>query len=117
MSNSNTEAYLHITWTTKNRINFFDEKEILDKVIDHIQANAIKKKIRIMAIGGFSDHLHVLIRLSVTETVSRTVKLLKGESSWWIRRNIKGFEGFQWQEGYHMKVVETGKTHYVIDYI
>ena len=102
MSNSSTEAYLHITWTTKNRINFFAEKEILDKVIEHIQANAIKKKIRIMAIGGFSDHLHVLIRLSVTETVSRTVKLLKGESSWWIRRNIKGFEGFKWQEGYHM---------------
>ena len=50
-------------------------------------------------------------------TRAKTVKILKGESSWWISRNIKGFEDFSWQVGYDARTVDPRNLKTVRNYI
>ena len=117
MTKNKDEAYLYLTWSTKCREDFFEDKNHLDQVLIHISENAVKKGITIHAIGGFSDHIHVLVSLSTNTTIGRTLMLIKGESTWWIRRNIKELRHFEWQNGYNVRAVPPDSFTIVRDYI
>jgi REP element-mobilizing transposase RayT len=117
MTSSQNYIYIHATWTTKHRNSFFQDEQILQTIINHIETNAIKKRIIIDTIGGVDDHIHALIRLRSIMTLAKTVKLIKGESSWWIRRNIPGFEEFSWQVGYDARTIDLKNLTIVRNYI
>ena len=53
-----------------------------------------------LAIGGASDHVHMLISLPGTLSVAKGVQLLKGNSSKWIHETFPKLRSFEWQEGY-----------------
>ena len=46
------------------------------------------------------DHIHILVSLSIDQTVSKIMQLIKGESSFWINQQnvIRG--KFEWQDEY-----------------
>jgi putative transposase len=58
--------------------------------------------IRALAIGGVADHVHLLLSLPATISISKTVQLLKGNSSKWLRETFPELraQGFAWQEGF-----------------
>jgi len=53
-----------------------------------------------LAIGGVADHVHMLISLPGTLSVSKALQLLKGNSSKWIHDTFPKLHSFKWQEGY-----------------
>ena len=53
-----------------------------------------------LAIGGASDHVHMLLSLPATLSVAKAMQLLKGNSSKWIREAFPKMRFFAWQEGY-----------------
>ena len=53
-----------------------------------------------LAIGGVADHVHILISLPGTLSVSKALQLLKGNSSKWIHDTFPKLRSFEWQEGY-----------------
>jgi len=53
-----------------------------------------------LAIGGASDHVHLLLALPATTSVAKAMQLLKGNSSKWIRETFPKMGSFGWQEGY-----------------
>jgi putative transposase len=53
-----------------------------------------------LAIGGTSDHVHVLLSLPATLSVAKAMQLLKGNSSKWLRETFPRMHSFAWQEGY-----------------
>ncbi len=55
-----------------------------------------------LAIGGVGDHVHLLLSLPATLSVSKAMQLLKGNSSKWLRETFPELrtEGFAWQEGF-----------------
>jgi len=53
-----------------------------------------------LAIGGASDHVHVLVSLPATLSVAKAIQLLKGNSSKWFRETFPEMRSFAWQEGY-----------------
>jgi putative transposase len=53
-----------------------------------------------LAIGGASDHVHMLLSLPATLSVAKAMQLLKGNSSKWIRETFPKMHLFAWQEGY-----------------
>ena len=75
-------------------------KEFEDQIHDHIKKNAEKKDIIVDCVGGYHDHIHVLLRLKNDQMLSKVIQLIKGESSHWI--NKRGFfkEKFEWQKEY-----------------
>ena len=55
-----------------------------------------------LAIGGVADHVHLLLSLPTTLSVSKAMQLLKGNSSKWLRETFPELrpQGFAWQEGF-----------------
>ena len=53
-----------------------------------------------MAIGGMPDHIHILTTLTKSETIIEFVRIIKVNSSKWIKTINRYYNGFEWQEGY-----------------
>lgn len=66
------------------------------------------------AVGGMTDHIHVLFRLPPTITLVRAVTLIKSNSSKWIRKKDRKFA---WQEGHGAFSVSSSGIDKVIQYI
>mgnify|MGYP000911803950 FL=1 len=111
------KIYIHLVWSTKNRIPYLDSKELRFKVWSHIRENSIKKGIFIDFINGYDDHCHCLISLGVDQTIQKLVQLIKGESSYWINKNGLTKEKFEWQDEYFAVSVSESIVNKVRDYI
>ena len=77
---SAVKILIHLVWTTKNKIPFLIP-EIRKDVFGHIKQNAISKKIDLLEINGYLDHVHCLVNLNHNQSVSKVAQLMKGESS------------------------------------
>jgi REP element-mobilizing transposase RayT len=53
-----------------------------------------------LSIGGVEDHVHVLLSLPSTLSISKAMQLIKGNSSKWIHETFADLRYFAWQEGY-----------------
>jgi REP element-mobilizing transposase RayT len=75
------------------------------------------KNQKVFAIGGMSDHIHILISLRPNCMISELVNSVKTNSSKWI--NSRGFvKGkFNWQEGYGAFSYGQSQLDHVIQYI
>ncbi len=91
---------IHLVWGTKNRTPFLS-KEIKEKVIEHIKENAKTKGIYIDRINGHTEHLHVLIGLKASMSISKVMQLIKGESAYWINKVKLTKSKFEWADEYY----------------
>ena len=111
------KVYIHIVWSTKNRIPFLNSKDLRINVWKHIKQNASEKGIFIDVVNGYSDHCHCLISLSTNQTIEKVVQLIKGESSFWINKNNLTEEKFAWQDEYFGVSVSESMIEKVRNYI
>ena len=72
-----------------------------------------------LAIGGVADHLHVLLSLPATLSVSKAMQLLKGKSSKWLRETFSELrrDGFAWQEGFGAFSIGVSGVKDTVEYI
>jgi putative transposase len=116
------KVFIHFVWSTKNRVPFLATKEIRQMVWQHIKENAKSKGIFIDFINGYNDHCHCLVSLGVDQTIQKTMQLIKGESSFWINKNVelapflKG-QKFEWQDEYFAVSVSESIIDKVRNYI
>ena len=54
----------------------------------------------LLAAGGTSDHVHLLVSLSKNIALSILLKDVKKDSSSWIKTKGEIFKDFHWQDGY-----------------
>lgn len=111
------KIYIHLVWSTKNRVPYLDSKELRFKVWNHIRENSVKKGIFVDFINGYNDHCHCLVSLGVDQTIQKLVQLIKGESSYWINKNGLTKEKFEWQDEYFAVSVSESIVDKVRDYI
>lgn len=52
------------------------------------------------SVGGYIDHVHLLVGLSRTITVAQLVERVKTETSKWAKKADRGSPVFGWQSGY-----------------
>jgi putative transposase len=86
--------YIHCVFSTKRRLPLITHPE---KVWNTIRKVAAAEKIMLFAIGGMADHIHLLLSIPATRTVSEVVRRLKCNSSLRIRQWNRLFS---WQNGY-----------------
>ncbi len=111
------KIYIHLVFSTKNRVPHLNTFDLRIKVWKHIKENASEKKIFLDMVNGYSDHCHCLISLGSHQTVEKVVQLLKGESSYWINKNQLTPEKFSWQDEYFAVSVSESKVDAVRNYI
>jgi len=110
-------VWIHLVFTTKNKEKLLITKAIRKKLFEHIQQNAKKKEIFLDIVNGYEDHVHCLISLSKDLTISKTVQLIKGESSHWFNVNTNAKEKLSWQDDYWAVSVSESHIIKVREYI
>ena len=99
MSNTYTQLYVQIVFAVKGRENLISERNRieLEKYICGIVNN---KKSKPIAIYCNPDHLHILIGLHPTMSVSDLTRDIKANSSKFINDKNWVIGKFQWQDGF-----------------
>jgi putative transposase len=94
-----TSCLVHCVWSTKNREPLLTP-DLRDRLWPYLGGIAKQNQMKTLAIGGASDHAHVLLSLPATLSVAKAMQLLKGNSSKWLRETFPKMRSFAWQEGY-----------------
>ncbi len=68
-------------------------------------------------IGGRPDHLHILASLPKTMPLSEFVRVIKSNSSKWIKIKDIYYKKFEWQEGYGAFSVSPSLLDKTVEYI
>ena len=110
------KIWIHAVWATKNREQLLS-RELRKKLFDHIRANAKEKNIYIDCINGYDDHVHCLLSLNADQPISKTIQLIKGESSFWINKNQLCRSNFEWQDDYFAASVSDSDLGRIRNYI
>ena len=98
-NNTISQIHIQVVFTVQNR-----ESMILDswreRLYEYMIAIIQNKNHKVLAIGGTADHVHILIGMRPSQSISDMMKDVKGCSSRWINENRLSNGWFSWQEGY-----------------
>jgi putative transposase len=109
-------VWIHLIWATKNREPIMS-LQVRNKIFSHIRMNAQSKEIVLDCINGWSDHVHILARLSPSQSIAKIAQLLKGESSHWVNKNNLLRGNFEWQDEYIALSVSESNVNVLRRYI
>lgn len=99
MANTYTKLYIQFVFAVQNRRSLIrpEWEEELYKYITGIIQN---KSHKMIAINGMPDHLHMFIGFQPVDHMSELIKVVKGESTKWIKEQGYADGSFKWQAGY-----------------
>ena len=87
---------------------------MLEKMWAYLSGIAENHHIGTLAIGGITNHVHLLIAIPQTMTVASATNALKANSSRWMHEHNKAFD---WQKGYGAFSVSPSQVESVKQYI
>jgi putative transposase len=92
---------MHCVFSTKERRPWL-ASNIRERLWPYLGGIARENSMKALAIGGVADHVHLLLSLPPTLSVSKAMQWLKGNSSKWLRETFPELlrEDFAWQEGF-----------------
>jgi putative transposase len=96
MSHTYTASYFHCIFSTKDRKNTIPD-DLRPRLWAYIEGTAKNLGIIPVAVGGTSNHAHMLLRLKANMTLAEALQKLKANSSRWMSEQGLSFE---WQKGY-----------------
>lgn len=89
----------HCVFSTKNREKFL-KPDIQSRLWPYLGGIARENKMKAISVGGVADHVHILLSIPSTLSLSKAIQIIKGNSSKWIRDTFLNMNHFAWQEGY-----------------
>jgi putative transposase len=116
MGQSLVKNYVHIVFCTCRRTPYFFEP--WDQEL-HAYLGGICNELKCtpIIIGGFTEHIHMLVNLSKNISAAKFMEEVKGHSSKWIKSKGKQYQHFAWQAGYAIFSVNPRQVENVINYI
>jgi REP element-mobilizing transposase RayT len=107
---------VHCVWSTKERRKLIDAT-LRQRLWPFMGAIARENSIKAIAIGGTEDHVHALLSLPSSISVSKAVQLIKGGSSKWGHETFPAHGNFNWQEGYGAFSISVSQIRLTVAYI
>lgn len=114
MSQSLSQIYLHLIFSTKNRENII-LRQYKDALHAYIAGTFNSLLCPAIVVGGTENHVHVLFRFNTTTSISEIVRTVKSHSTTWIKDKMHC--NFAWQSGYGIFSVSQSKLETVRRYI
>jgi putative transposase len=99
MSHSYVCCLVHVVFATDERRPVIRD-EMKERLHSYLGGIARENGISVLAVGGTADHVHLLISVPRTISITKAIQLLKSGSSKWIHDNFPESKNFAWQEGY-----------------
>ena len=99
MVNTHTQIYIHAVFAVQIRKSLIlpEWEADLYKYMTKIIRNRGHK---LILINGMPNHIHALIGMQPTQSLSELIRDIKVDSSKWINQNKQLPEKFSWQEGF-----------------
>jgi REP element-mobilizing transposase RayT len=116
MAHTFTSLLTHVTFSTHGRAPLIvdairaDLHSYLGGILRELHATPI-------AIGGTTDHVHLLTRLPADLAVADCLRVIKTNSSRWVKEKWPERQSFGWQGGYGAFSVSESNRANVIRYI
>jgi REP element-mobilizing transposase RayT len=116
MAHTFTNLLTHVVFSTSGRAPFLNDDMRSDV---HAYLGGILRELHAVpiAIGGTADHVHLLICLPADLAVSDCLRVVKTNSSRWIKERWPERRSFAWQGGYGAFSVSESRRSAVIRYI
>ena len=111
-----TQLYLHLVWATWDRMPLI-RAELQQPIYACIHEQVTAQRCDPIAIGGISDHVHLLLRLHPTATIAEVVRRAKGASSHLVTHVLEPGGFFKWQGYYGVFTISKQQVPHVRDYI
>ena len=116
MANTYTQLYTHIVFHVKST-GIIMRDEDLERVFQYIGGIIRDEGAIPFAVGGVADHIHILTTLPKNMSLADFMRVIKANSSKWLRRLDSYYESFRWQDGYGAFSVSPSlmkrTTHYI----
>ncbi|OYU95538.1 MAG: transposase [Bacteroidetes bacterium B1(2017)] len=116
MANTYSKFYIQIVFSVKGRQSLI-HKTWREELYNYICGIVNKSKQKVYAIGGVSDHIHILISFNPNQSISDLVRDIKANSTKWINDKQFVIGKFQWQEGFGAFSYAQSQLNYVSNYI
>lgn len=116
MSQSLSQLYVHLVFSTKDRQALIPPDLCLALhaymagIFDEIGSHSLR-------VGGWTDHIHSLFSLSKNLALRDAVEAVKTGSSQWIKTQGRRLRNFHWQAGYGGFSVSQSDVPRVVKYI
>lgn len=94
-----TQLYVQLVFAVQNRDAVLHDK-IRSRVFQYMSGTLTDMKHKSIIVNGVSDHVHILIGMNPSISISDTVRDVKRSSSLFISRENLCRGKFSWQEGY-----------------
>lgn len=115
MPSTHLSLHYHLIYSTKNRLPLIAESW-RDRLHAYL-GGAVRTVGGVPeAMGGTSDHVHLLVGLRATHNLADVVREIKVSSSRWIHETIVARD-FSWQDGYGAFTVSASNVEAVKSYI
>ncbi|MCM1117680.1 MAG: IS200/IS605 family transposase [Pseudoflavonifractor sp.] len=116
---SKTCNLIHIVFSTKSRIPALSlDPAVREALFRYIWSVIRNNKCSLSKIGGYTDHIHILLDLHPTMTLASVMADIKRSSSIWLREHNLDYPAFiGWGEGYYAASVSPGNREVVGQYI
>ena len=99
MAQSLSSILIHLVFSTKDREPFITTA--IETELHPYMATIFRElKSPALAIGGTTDHVHILFSLARVVTIADIVEEVKTSTSKWIKTKGRDFRNFHWQRGY-----------------
>ena len=116
MANTYTQIHVQIIFSVAGRQNLISER-IRERVEKYMCGIISANKSKPLAIYCNPDHVHILIGLHPSVSVSDMAKMIKANSSKWINENRWIMGRFNWQGGFGAFTYSKSDIDRVVKYI
>ncbi|MFY7965194.1 MAG: IS200/IS605 family transposase [Chitinophagaceae bacterium] len=99
MANTYTQIHIQFVFAVKYRTATI-HSSWKDELYKYITGIIQHHKHKLIAINGMADHIHILIGMRPTQSISDLMQDVKASSSKWINEKQLVQGRFEWQEGY-----------------
>ena len=107
----------HVVFSTKGRRPYLQNQQFRERVFSYMAATAKGLGGFAYRIGGYADHVHLLVRIPAKTAVSEFVGKLKANTSKHFNESGKQILKFGWQDGFGVFTVSPSQQNAVDTYI
>lgn len=116
MANTYTQIHIQVVFAVQNRQSLIQQK-FKDELFKYITGIIQNHEHKVLQINGMRDHIHILIGMRPSQSLSDLMKQVKQDSSKWINNKKFIMGRFSWQAGYGAFSYSKSQLPDVIRYI
>ena len=117
MAHNHTRVFYHFIWATWDRTPLLTE-EVEARAYALVRGQCDAVNVEIHALGGVEDHVHLLVTLPCTLSISDFVKAVKGVSSRMLNQIFgRPAWSFKWQGYYGVHTVSPSHLPLITGYV